>query len=550
MGSRIVVAVVAALAAASLSGVVGADPRTPPAAPGQPAPFLGTAVIGEGGVTAAIDAYGDVVDLRWPGPAGQAEIRNPSSRQRVGSVPADTGVTLAASAGGDRPTPAWRGSRQRQRYLSGTDVLLTSGSIGGARVSITDAADRGGGGFVRRIRVSGPSPVRLRLHQNLDLGGDRAGDVISIHGGTLAQRDGARRIECRTHPAPAGAIAREEGDARATLAWRGAGPLVVELACSLAGRPAAVRPALAAAAASDRRWIARARPLAADAPRWAERMYTRSLLVLRALTDRRTGALAAGARDRWAYVWPRDAAAGALTLADAGYRDRARRVAHFLRGLRTGTAARFRGTGRPVSDGRPPAGDARGWIRAASRATGLPAISTGRWRDRGDYGEGNDGDFLGNAIAAGSSSRRIVEDFGTERGLVRRADDPGSGLDSSAAWAVEPFRRPGSRAATAATIEALAAGAGRYGIGPGQGWGGPNPWTAPTAWSAWALAALGRTGPADRLLVCLRRAATPAGILPERVDRISGIARSTAPLAWSHAFAALAIRTRWPPPSH
>ena len=50
------------------------------------------------------------------------------------------------------------------------------------------------------------------------------------------------------------------------------------------------------------------------------RMYRRSLLTLRALTDRRTGAVAAGARDGWAYVWPRDAGAAALAFAAAGYR--------------------------------------------------------------------------------------------------------------------------------------------------------------------------------------------------------------------------------------
>ena len=47
-----------------VSGGSDADPRTPAALPGMPAPFLGTAVAGEGELTAAVDAYGDVVDLR------------------------------------------------------------------------------------------------------------------------------------------------------------------------------------------------------------------------------------------------------------------------------------------------------------------------------------------------------------------------------------------------------------------------------------------------------------------------------------------------------
>jgi GH15 family glucan-1,4-alpha-glucosidase len=69
---------------------------------------------------------------------------------------------------------------------------------------------------------------------------------------------------------------------------------------------------------------------------------------------------------------------------------------------------------------------------------------------------------------------------------------------------------------------------------------------APTAWSAWSLAALGDRRPALALLGDLRRAATPAGALPERVDARSGIPRSTTPLAWPHAFAILALRELWP----
>jgi GH15 family glucan-1,4-alpha-glucosidase len=49
-----------------------------------------------------------------------------------------------------------------------------------------------------------------------------------------------------------------------------------------------------------------------------------------------------------------------------------------------------------------------------------------------------------------------------------------------------------------------------------------------------------------RLMGDLRRAATPLGLLPERVDAETGEPRSTTPLAWSHAFAILALRELWP----
>lgn len=44
----------------------------------------------------------------------------------------------------------------------------------------------------------------------------------------------------------------------------------------------------------------------------------------------------------------------------------------------------------------------------------------------------------------------------------------------------------------------------------------------------------------------LNNAATAMGTIPERVDADTGIPRSTTPLAWSHAFAVLALHELWP----
>lgn len=310
-------------------------------------------------------------------------------------------------------------------------------------------------------------------------------------------------------------------------------------------------------------------------------MYERSLLVLRALTDPRSGASVAGAPAGWAYVWPRDAGTAAIAFAAAGYRPEARRVARFLLGLDLDAAARFRGTGEPVP-GRDAQGDAAGWVRAAAWAAGLapggpsrtpsssahtkargsePRPGPESWTDRADFQEKSSGDYLGNAIAAGVEATRIRAEFGTPRGLVRVADDPGSGLDPTAAWAVRPFPSPALYPEARRTLLHLAAGSGRFGILPSENWdGGEDPWTAPTAWTAWGLAALSREAAArgdravagvDRraalhLMTTLRRAATPAGLLPERVDAHTGLPTSTTPLGWSHAFAILAIRELWP----
>jgi len=355
------------------------------------------------------------------------------------------------------------------------------------------------------------------------------------------------------------------------------------------------------AARRDRQWLTRARPLGARAPRWARRIYRRSLLVLRAATDPRSGAVVAGARPGWAYVWPRDGGAVAIAFSSAGYRGEARRIARFLRGLDLGAAARFRGTGSPVP-GRGAQGDAAGWVAVAAGAArpaghgrtgdsapsatgasqsdasayaGAPGarVDPESWRGRADYQEGDGGDNLGNALASAfaagrnaperrRSARAIARRFGTPRGLARVAGDPGSGLDTAAAWAVRPFPLPALYATVRRTLLNLVAERRtRFGLLPSEGWrGGGDPWTAPTAWCAWSLAALSRIGrragrpraaAVDRraalsLIGDLRRASTRRGLLPERVDAQSGAPASTTPLTWSHAFAVLAIRELWP----
>ena len=325
------------------------------------------------------------------------------------------------------------------------------------------------------------------------------------------------------------------------------------------------------------RWVKRARPLGPSAPAWARAMYRRSLFVLRALTDR-NGAVIAGARQGWAYVWPRDAAAAALAYAAVGDRRDARRVARFLLSLDLGAAARFYPDGAPVP-ARAAQGDAWGWVSVAARAAGLPAprgggISTSSsksdsppdWRDRADYQEKDAGDYLGNALASpdsphGETHRRAISPPMRFTVLVRWVGDPGSGVDSAAAWAVRPFPHPTLFPAVRRSLDRLLACCqGRFGLVPSQHWPGDDPWTAPTAWTAWAYATLagvdrqdGRRSLTKRdrrkalhLMSDLRRAATPVGLLPERVDARTGAPRSTTPLAWSHAFAILALRQLWP----
>ncbi len=511
-----------AVALLLLSGGSTADPQTPPGHPGLAPPFLTVAIVGEGGLSAGVDAYGDIVDLR-AGPAGAALIANPLAPQLAGTVPSSTGIVPRVALAGRPPKPLWRADSVRQRYLPGTNVLRTTARFGRLAIAIDCAASDAGLGCVST------APAGNR--------GQTRGPAVEF---SSAPSGGRRRVHL---------------DDRAA------------------------RQIVAAAAISARHWIGAARPLDSEAPPWARRMYRRSLLVLRALTDRHSGAVAAGARDGWSYVWPRDAGAVAIALAASGHRSEARRVAAFLDGLDLAAAARFDGDGIAVP-GRPAQGDAAGWVAAAKRAAQIrpdpPAAnaviapaSPRTWRGRADYQEKAPGDYLANALASSYGGRGFV----TERGLVREAGDPGSGLDSAAAWAVRPFAHPALFPAARRTLSSLAgvgprrtpataggpgdADGSAFGLLPSEGWPDRDPWTAPTAWSAWSLATLARldrsaqTAARDRaaalrLLAALRRAATPAGLLPERVDADTGVPRSTTPLAWSHAFTALALLELWP----
>jgi glucoamylase len=508
----------AAVALILVSGGSDADPRTPPALPGLPPPFLGTAVSGDGGLTAAVDAYGDVVDLR-AGPAGPALIDNPAARQAAGTVPADTGIVPRVRVGDGPPLPLWQGESVRQHYRRGTNVVETVGFVREARLIVLTAAAGGSLAMelIPRSSRQGRALPAISVHVT--------GGVHCAH----AERAGVLDLLCRVGRALPPVV---ETDSRELFRE-----------CDRVVRDATE---------TEGRWSRRARDLGPGAPRWARGMYLRSLLVLRALTDARTGAVAAGARDGWAYVWPRDAATAALAYAAAGYRGEGRRVTRFLLDLfpRLDEAARFEDDGAPVP-GRGPQGDAPGWIATAERATAAPnessIIGTSGWSGLPDYQEGSPGTYLGNAIASGEPAGQIVTEFGTPRGLVREAGNPASGLDSAAAWAVRPFSSPALYPAVRRTLLHLASKATPDGITPGEGWeGGEDPWTAPTAWSAWSLAALGNRAAALRLLADLRRAATPAGALPERVDARTGVPRSTTPLAWSHAFAILALQQLWP----
>ncbi len=525
--------VVVAVALVLVSGGSDADPRTPPALPGMPPPFLGTAVAGGGGVTAAIDAYGDVVDLRAPGPAGPGPDRQPGGSAGGGNRPVRH-RDRAAGQRRPRAAAAASGAPTRSRSATCRGRTWCGRWPGSDEVKAVVSAAPPAGPLAETLEVQAPA-------------GESAVPTLSANliGGSGARcrqsrRPGEAAIVCST-----GASALDEGSSSAAER-RGPDHPRQRRRRSLLDR--------SGAAAGDRRTglgEADVRALAAD-PAGADRPAQRRR---RRRRSRRLGLrLAARRRHR---------------------RPRLRRLRIPIRGAPgravparpdLGAAARFEGDGAPVP-GRGAQGDAAGWVAVAARAAGLPAPTRATakaesaWRDRADYQEGAPGDYLANAIASMPARRRSISSrpFGSPQGLVRRAGDPGSGLDSAAAWAVRPFPQPALFPAVRRTLLTLSArsdplrdhagrrldrgrrslvGADRLDrLEPRRARRQRTPLRRP------------RVPTAARRCACSATCAAPpppAGALPERVDATTGVPRSTTPLAWSHAFAILALRQLWP----
>ena len=68
-----------------------------------------------------------------------------------------------------------------------------------------------------------------------------------------------------------------------------------------------------------------------------------------------------------------------------------------------------------------------------------------------------------------------------------------------------------------------------------QYYGVENPWIVCTLWLAEARLRLGDRGRCRELIEWSAAHATPTGLLPEQVDRVSGESKSATPLTWSHS---------------
>jgi glucoamylase len=91
-----------------------------------------------------------------------------------------------------------------------------------------------------------------------------------------------------------------------------------------------------------RLWVNKDRPELAELPPGISQLYTRSLLILRTLTDNHGGIIAANdsdllqfGRDTYSYVWPRDGARAAYAFSRAGYIDTPRAFFRFCADILT-----------------------------------------------------------------------------------------------------------------------------------------------------------------------------------------------------------------------
>ena len=248
-------------------------------------------------------------------------------RAAVGLVAVLAAGALLVSGGheADPATPA--GPPGMPPPFLGIAVLGDGSADGGGRCLWgrgRPAAGAGGAGADREPgRPAGGRDGRSR-HRDTGLGaGRRRAGAADVGGGLDPAASPARHQRAANR----GAVRRGAGRGRTGGAGRGAGGCRAPQRGR--GRAAGERRRSGAdpisrvcideAAAADRRWLAAAADSAPAHHRGRRQMYERSLLVLHALTGR-NGAVAAGARDGWAYVWPRDASATAIAFAAAGYR--------------------------------------------------------------------------------------------------------------------------------------------------------------------------------------------------------------------------------------
>jgi len=601
--------------------------------------YQGTAIIGNSRALAALDGEGTIIGLFWPHVGGDEQIYNPYQWiYEKGKTPLSTGAFLGIQSADGRIFWLRDASKITQHYLKNSNVLLTRFVKRGRwTVDVTDWVQPDADLLVRHVSVKtrDKRPLAIVAYQNFDLAGTSGTDRAVYHDNVMVQIDSGAAVALASRGTPSSwhmgtldsfadvsagmlngtKVARD--DIITACAWPCDGELTLIYAIAPTEEEAVknVREATRlpagelqqAAITEARAWLARARSMTIPDPE-LRAIYSRSLLVLRLLQDRNTGAVIAGARSHWSYCWPRDGIFTAIAFDLTGHHAEAAELYRFLAARQRPDGCwkpRYQADGRPLDDGRATQLDASGyfpwgvWLhvrltgnRAFARemypATthaadhvlsvqhpeiGLPGPGSDYWESSQQLTY-----YLSNAIVcragllgaaelaqqlgdAGAGARwrqgaaRIgngIESFlwDNDGGFYRRATEDFPGTDSAACWAASPFggAAPDDArlAATVSRIEKRLTTR-RGGIQPGEDSLQPDPWLPETAFILLYHISRGNHARANHYFRWLADAATPAATLPERVSARTGLPDSTTPLGWSHAMFILAAVERWGP---
>jgi glucoamylase len=644
-------------------------------------------VAGNGALLATYDRYGTVLDVFWPTVGKYSNVHSHRSAYLLrkflpGSgwldFPREKGPHVIGTLAALRRSSDLKLLREahevEQSYVDRSNVLTTRYSgILGLDVHVTDASPVDtGDALVRTFVITNPSTetvrdAQLAIYANFDLAEQRDQDRASYDHSRdrILQENSGKRVAVAT-----GAAARSSAHAVIPRglrrnAWRSltdgrlAGDsasgdvdwaLTFELAELPPGQSTLVEviyafganataadatldrwrrePPLTAAARATahwRGWLAKGKPIAIPDAKQAA-LYERSLLAIKLLTDRNTGAIIAGPTldPDYRFAWPRDGSIIATSYAVAGHFEECKSYLGFLmadlkRSLAAGKpadwASRYESDGTPYTGGQPFTDqvDDLGFVPLAIWVYGklsgdrefvkdcYPAlravaqnVASRRGRKTGlvrgvDYWEDFDGWYAPTQAIIASGMRalsHIARDLGEARDATELAQ-LSEGLKNAmlaAFWKEKDgflqrtlehnlrdgvrgnvvvnlinvaLHRRGVDAGVAMMVYPLglfAAGDPRIarsfaraeakltrpngGFYPGEDWptalAGNDPWIF---WTEYAVGYLKRRGDREKMQAYLDwvvRAATPQGMLAERVFQSDHAPMSTTPLGWPH----------------
>lgn len=602
-------------------------------------PYQSVAIIGNSKLLVPLDDHGTFIGLFWPFTGKYQNIHNPHHWMCNGeNTPRHTGAFLGVHVK-DQPLIWLRDSKVvSQTYAGDTNILLTEYSLqDGRKITVKDWVLPDEDIIIQKIEIKPKCPQgsELIVYQNMDLGEQTGKDSAEIIEGLLVQWRHLPSIAVAVGSStpltswhigdPKSFQSVDEGSLNSSTS--GSGNVISALCCEVSDETVVVYSLAktqgearahawkALRSSSDalekqtgdfwRDWLSSGKAMDIPDPD-LERLYKRSLMVLKLLQDNETGAVAGGARSFWSYCWPRDGVFTAAAFDLAGYYPEAEALYHLLARIQRPDGlweARYNTDGTPVTDGRATQIDTAGyfpwgvWLhvtvsgdhdfasrmyptvrRAADHVlatldpqTGLPGPSSDYWESSKHLKF-----YMSNSIVCWAgliSSANLADTLGRKKDVRRyragaeriehgvlkhlwseqkksyiRATEEFVGVDSAACWAVSPFGmfEPDDPrlVSTVKRMEFLLT-TGQGGITPGEDWIRHDPWVHETLFLLLYHCATKNTAESNMYFNWVKKVATNADTLPETISLQNGMPNSTTPLAWAHAYFIFSAVERW-----